>query len=730
MFNKVTKSFQYGQHTVVLETGEIARQSSGAVLVTVEDTVVLATVVAKKDAKSGQDFFPLTVDYIEKTYAAGKIPGGFFKREGKPSEKETLTSRLIDRPLRPLFPEGFYNEVQVIIHVLSCNPEIDPDIPAMIGASAALAISGIPFNGPIGAARVGYIDGQYLVNPTASQLKASQMDLIVAGTEAAVLMVESEAQQLSEEIMLGGVVFGHTQMQAVIGAIHELVRDAGKPDWDWKPAAKNEALIATVTAAAQGPLNAAYQTRQKQERTNQLRQVYSDVHAKLAEEAAAQGTPKPDGVVVDNILFDLEARIVRSQILSGEPRIDGRDTRTVRPISIRMGVLPRVHGSALFTRGETQALVIATLGTKQNEQVIDALMGEYRDRFLMHYNMPPFATGETGRVGTPKRREIGHGRLAKRSLVPLLPNAADFQYTIRLVSEITESNGSSSMASVCGGSLAMLDAGVPVKDLVAGVAMGLILDAGKFAVLTDILGDEDHLGDMDFKVAGTEQGITALQMDIKIQGITKEIMQVALAQARDGRLHILTKMREATQGARTELSAFAPRMLTMKINPEKIRDVIGKGGATIRALTEETGCQIDISDDGTIVVSSADLDRAHEAQRRISELTAEVEVGQVYDGSVLRLLDFGAIVQVLPGRDGLLHISEIANYRIANINDVLKVGQPLRVKVIEADDKGRLRLSVKAIGGIEQQVEGAAPAATEAPAAAPVAPAAPQAPQA
>jgi polyribonucleotide nucleotidyltransferase len=727
MFNKVTKSFQYGQHTVVLETGEIARQSSGAVLVTVEDTVVLATVVAKKDAKSGQDFFPLTVDYIEKTYAAGKIPGGFFKREGKPSEKETLTSRLIDRPLRPLFPEGFYNEVQVIIHVLSCNPEIDPDIPAMIGASAALAISGIPFNGPIGAARVGYIDGQYLVNPTASQLKTSQMDLIVAGTEAAVLMVESEAQQLSEEIMLGGIVFGHTQMQAVIGAIHELVRDAGKPDWDWKPAAKNEALIACVASAAQGPLNAAYQTRQKQERTTQLRQVYSDVHAKLAAEATEQGTPKHDGVVVDNILFDLEARIVRTQILSGEPRIDGRDTRTVRPISIRMGVLPRVHGSALFTRGETQALVIATLGTKQNEQVIDALMGEYRDRFLMHYNMPPFATGETGRVGTPKRREIGHGRLAKRSLVPLLPNAADFQYTIRLVSEITESNGSSSMASVCGGSLAMLDAGVPVKDLVAGVAMGLILDAGKFAVLTDILGDEDHLGDMDFKVAGTEQGITALQMDIKIQGITKEIMQVALAQARDGRLHILTKMREATQGARTELSAFAPRMLTMKINPEKIRDVIGKGGATIRALTEETGCQIDISDDGTIVVSSADLDRAHEAQRRISELTAEVEVGQVYDGSVLRLLDFGAIVQVLPGRDGLLHISEIANYRIANINDVLKVGQPLRVKVIEADDKGRLRLSVKAIGGIEQQTEGAAPAATEAPAAAPEAPAAPQA---
>jgi polyribonucleotide nucleotidyltransferase len=529
------------------------------------------------------------------------------------------------------------------------------------------------------------------------------MDLIVAGTDAAVLMVESEAQQLSEEVMLGGIVFGHNAMQAVIGAINDLVREAGKPEWDWQPAAKNEALIATVTAAAQDALVAAYQTRQKQERTMQLRQVYSSVHAKLGEAAAAQGVSAPDGVTVDNILFDLEAKIVRSQILSGEPRIDGRDTRTVRPIEIRLGVLPRVHGSALFTRGETQALVIATLGTKQNEQIIDALMGEYRDRFLMHYNMPPFATGETGRVGTPKRREIGHGRLAKRSLVPLLPDAQDFQYTIRLVSEITESNGSSSMASVCGGSLAMMDAGVPLKDHVAGVAMGLILNEGKFAVLTDILGDEDHLGDMDFKVAGTENGITALQMDIKIQGITKEIMQVALAQARDGRLHILTKMREAIQNSRGELSAFAPRMLSMKINPEKIRDVIGKGGATIRALTEETGCQIDISDDGTIVISSADLDRAHEAQRRITDLTADVEVGQEYDGSVLRLLDFGAIVQVLPGRDGLLHISEIANYRIANINDVLKVGQALRVKVIEADDKGRLRLSVKAIGGIEQQ---------------------------
>jgi len=714
MFNKVTKSFQYGQHTVVLETGEIARQASGAVLVSIEDTVVLATVVAAKKAKPGQDFFPLTVDYIEKSYAAGRIPGGFFKREGKPSEKETLTSRLIDRPLRPLFPEGFYNDVQVIIHTLSVNPDIDPDIPAMIGASAALAISGIPFNGPIGAARVGRVDGQYVLNPTASQLKTSDLNLVVAGTSNAVLMVESEADQLSEEVMLGGVVYGHEQMQAAIAAINDLVREAGKPEWDWQPAAKNEALIAAVKAVADEGLQAAYQIREKQARTTKLREIYAEVHAKLAEQAASAGNAAPDSVEVDNVLFDLEAALVRGQILNGEPRIDGRDTRTVRPISVRLGVLPRAHGSALFTRGETQALVVATLGTKQDEQIIDALMGEYRDRFMLHYNMPPFATGETGRVGVPKRREIGHGRLAKRALISQLPNHADFQYTIRLVSEITESNGSSSMASVCGGSLAMMDAGVPVKNPVAGVAMGLILEGGKFAVLTDILGDEDHLGDMDFKVAGTENGITALQMDIKIQGITKEIMQVALAQARDGRLHILGKMNEALEGSRTELSAFAPRMLSMKINPEKIRDVIGKGGATIRALTEETGTHIDISDDGSIVISSADLDRAREAERRIKELTADVEVGQVYEGSVLRLLDFGAIVQVLPGRDGLLHISEIANYRIANINDVLKVGQPLRVKVIEADDKGRLRLSVKAIGGIEQQQAGETPT-TEAP---------------
>ncbi|MBV4396040.1 polyribonucleotide nucleotidyltransferase [Advenella alkanexedens] len=701
MFNKVTKSFQYGAHTVVLETGEIARQSSGAVVASMGDTVVLATVVAAKQAKAGQDFFPLTVDYVEKTYSAGRIPGGFFKREGKPSEKETLTSRLIDRPLRPLFPEGFYNDVQVIIHVLSVDPEIDPDIVAMIGASAALSISGIPFNGPIGAARVAYINEQYVLSPTVSQLQDSKMDLVVAGTESAVLMVESEARQLSEEIMLGGVVFGHEQMQVAINAIHELVEEAGKPEWDWEPAPKNEPLIAAVTALATNGLKAAYQIRQKQERSEKLKEVYASVKQTLIDQAAERNEEAPDTVAVENIMFDLEAALVRGQILNGEPRIDGRDTRTVRPISIRLGVLPRTHGSALFTRGETQALVVATLGTKQDEQIIDSVMGEYRDRFMLHYNMPPFATGETGRFGSPKRREIGHGRLAKRALVATLPKHEDFQYTIRVVSEITESNGSSSMASVCGGSLAMMDAGVPVQDHVAGVAMGLIKDGGKFAVLTDILGDEDHLGDMDFKVAGTEKGITALQMDIKIQGITKEIMQVALAQAREGRLHILGKMNEALTGSRTELSSFAPRMLTMKINPDKIRDVIGKGGATIRALTEETGCHIDISDEGDVVISSADLEKAKEAERRIAELTAVVEVGQVYDGTVQRLLDFGGIVQILPGRDGLLHISEIANYRIANINDVLAVGQKVKVKVIEADDRGRLRLSAKALGGLE-----------------------------
>ncbi len=697
MFNKTTKTFQYGAHKVTLETGEIARQATGAVLVSMDDTVVLATVVARTEAKPGQDFFPLTVDYVEKTYAAGRIPGGFFKREGRPSEKETLTSRLIDRPIRPLFPDGFFNEVQVVIHVLSSNPEIDSDIPSMIGASAALSVSGIPFKGPIGAARVGYVDGQYVLNPTASQLKTSALDLVVAGTERAVLMVESEARQLSEETMLGAVVFGHEQMQAAINAIHELVHDAGKPAWDWKPAAKNEALIARIIQIAGAELRAAYEIRSKQARTQKLREINALVDAKLAEDAAASGQPVPDANDVGGIIFDLEAKIVRSQILDGEPRIDGRDTRTVRPIEIRLGVLPRTHGSALFTRGETQALVTATLGTKQDEQIIDALQGEYRERFMLHYNMPPFATGETGRVGAPKRREIGHGRLAKRALIACLPPMEEFQYSMRVVSEITESNGSSSMASVCGGCLALMDAGVPMKAHVAGVAMGLIKEGNKFAVLTDILGDEDHLGDMDFKVAGTVDGVTALQMDIKIEGITKEIMWAALLQAREGRMHILQKMQAAMSGNRTELSAFAPRLIKMKINPEKIRDVIGKGGAVIRALTEETGTQIDIEDDGTVIIASVDLDRGKEAERRIRELTAEVEVGKVYDGTVLRLLDFGAIVQVLPGRDGLLHISQIANERVNAVSDYLKEGQAVKVKVIEADEKGRVRLSMKAV---------------------------------
>jgi len=695
VFNKVTKTFQYGQHQVTLETGEIARQASGAVVVSIEDTVVLATVVARKDAKPGQDFFPLTVDYIEKTYAAGRIPGGFFKREGKPSEKETLTSRLIDRPIRPLFPEGYLNEVQIIVHVLSVNPEIDPDIAAMIASSAALSIAGLPFNGPVGAARVGYIDGQYVLNPTTTQLKSSQLDLVVAGTETAVLMVESEAKQLSEEIMLGAVVFGHEQSKAVINAIHELVREGGKPEVQWAPAPKNEALIARVTELADAKLRSAYQTKDKQARTQQLKTVTSEVNAALAADVAA-GAAAVDSAEVGGILFDLEAKIVRSQILDGEPRIDGRDTRTVRPISIRTGVLPRTHGSALFTRGETQALVIATLGTARDEQKIDALMGEYSDRFMLHYNMPPFATGETGRVGTPKRREIGHGRLAKRALMAALPPAEEFSYSVRLVSEITESNGSSSMASVCGGCLALMDAGVPMQAHVAGIAMGLIKEGNKFAVLTDILGDEDHLGDMDFKVAGTANGITALQMDIKIQGITKEIMQVALEQAKEGRVHILGKMQEAVPAGNVELSDFAPRLITIKINPEKIRDVIGKGGAVIRALTEETGTQIDISDEGVVTIASVDAAAGQEAKRRIEELTASVEVGKVYEGTVLKLLDFGAIVQVLPGKDGLLHISQIANERVNAVADYLKEGQQVRVKVLETDDRGRLKLSMKA----------------------------------
>ncbi|NDC61479.1 MAG: polyribonucleotide nucleotidyltransferase [Betaproteobacteria bacterium] len=692
MFNKVTKTFQWGQHTVTLETGEIARQSSGAVIVNMDDTVVLATVVASKSAKPGQDFFPLTVDYIEKTYAAGKIPGSFFKREAKPSELETLTSRLIDRPLRPLFPDGFYNEVHLVIHTLSLNPEVDADIAAMIGSSAALAVSGIPFNGPIGAARVGYVNGEYVLNPGQTQRIDSQLELVVAGTQDAVLMVESEALQMSEEIMLGAVVFGHEQSRVAINAIHDLVRDAGKPVWEWKAVAKDEILIAKVNALAEVKLADAYQIRNKQSRTQACREAYASVLEALKDEGLEFDTVK-----VESMLFDIEARIVRSQILAGEPRIDGRDTRTVRPIEIRNSVLPRTHGSALFTRGETQALVITTLGTDRDAQRIDALAGEFEDRFMFHYNMPPFATGEVGRMGSTKRREIGHGRLAKRALAACLPSKEEFPYTMRVVSEITESNGSSSMASVCGGCLSLMDAGVPMKAHVAGIAMGLIKEGNRFAVLTDILGDEDHLGDMDFKVAGTTHGITALQMDIKIQGITQEIMQVALAQAKEARMHILGKMQEAMGEAKTEVSNFAPKLFTMKINPEKIRDVIGKGGAVIRALTEETGCQINIEEDGTITIAATDGAKADEAKRRISEITAEVEIGKVYEGPITKILDFGALVNLLPGKDGLLHISQISHERIAKVTDVLAEGQIVRVKVLETDEKGRIKLSMKAL---------------------------------
>ena len=699
IFNKITKTFQWGQNTVTMETGEIARQSTGAVMLDMDGTVVLATVVAKTTGKAGQDFFPLTVDYLEKSYAAGKIPGSFFKREGRPSEFETLTSRLIDRPIRPLFPEGFFNEVHVVVHTLSLNPEVDADIAALIAVSAALSVSGIPFSGPIGAARVGYVNGEYVLNPGQTARKNSIMDLVVAGTESAVLMVESEAQQLSEEIMLGAVVFGHEQGNVAINAIHELVREAGKPLWDWKAPAKDEPLIAKVDELAKDKLVAAYQIRNKQARTQACRTTYSEVMAVLKAEGAAF-----DSVAVEGMLFDIEAKIVRSQILAGEPRIDGRDTRTVRAIEIRNSVLPRTHGSSLFTRGETQALVVTTLGTERDAQRIDALSGDYEDRFMLHYNMPPFATGETGRVGTPKRREIGHGRLAKRALVAVLPSKEEFPYTMRVVSEITESNGSSSMASVCGGCLSLMDAGVPMKAHVAGIAMGLIKDGNRFAVLTDILGDEDHLGDMDFKVAGTTNGITALQMDIKIQGITKEIMQVALAQAKEARMHILGKMTEAMAEAKTEVSTFAPRLFTMKINPEKIRDVIGKGGSVIRALTEETGTQINIDEDGTITIASSDPAKAEEAKRRIEQITAEVEIGKIYEGPVTKILDFGALINLLPGKDGLLHISQIAHERVERVSDYLAEGQIVKVKVMETDEKGRIKLSMKVL--LDRPVQG------------------------
>ncbi|CAG0123431.1 polyribonucleotide nucleotidyltransferase [Rhodocyclaceae bacterium] len=699
------KTIAYGNHQLTLETGEIARQASGAVMVSLDDTVVLVTVVGRKDAKPEQDFFPLTVDYQERTYAAGKIPGGFFRREGRPSEKEILTSRLIDRPLRPLFPEGFYNEVQIVATVMSSDSQIDSDIPSMIGASAALMLAGIPFDGPIGAARVGYLNGEYVLNPTADQLAESKMDLVVAGTAQAVLMVESEAQELSEDIMLGAVMFGHQQMQAVIQAINEMADAVGADAWDWAPATKDEALIAKIAGLAENDLQAAYAVRQKQARTAQVDAIRARVvDALLAEDATLQKNH------LNDLFSALEAKIVRGQILSGEPRIDGRDTRTVRPITIRTGVLPRTHGSVLFTRGETQALVVATLGTARDAQIIDALQGEYSDRFMLHYNFPPYSTGETGRVGTPKRREIGHGRLAKRALVAALPREEEFGYSIRVVSEITESNGSSSMASVCGGCLALMDAGVPFKTHVAGIAMGLIKEGNRFAVLTDILGDEDHLGDMDFKVAGSEQGITALQMDIKINGITRDIMQAALSQAREGRMHILGIMKQAMPQVRADVSEHAPRMIKLKINPEKIRDVIGKGGAVIRALTEETGTTIDIDDEGNVTIASVSSEGGLAAKKRIEDIVAEVEVGKTYEGPVVKLLDFGAIVNIMPGKDGLLHISQISNERINAVSDVLKEGQVVKVKVLEADEKGRLRLSMKALLVMESNE---APAASQ-----------------
>lgn len=705
MFEITKKSIPFGAHTLTLETGEIARQSDAAVIVSYGDTVVLVAVTAKREVKEGQDFFPLTVDYQEKTYAAGRIPGGFFKREGRPSEKETLTARLIDRPLRPLFPDAFYNEVQVVATVLSLDPEIDSDIPAVIGASAALALSGIPFYGPLGAARVGYINGEYVLNPDVSLLKDSALDLVVGATESAVMMVESEAKELSEEVMLGAVVFGHEQMQPVIKAINEMAAEAGKDSWDWTPPEPDTALIEKVAAIAADDINAAFKIKSKGERSSKLDEIKTRVMSTLITEE----TSTLEANKIKDEFFKLEAKTVRSQILNGEPRIDGRDTRTVRPITIRTGVLPRTHGSALFTRGETQALVVATLGTGRDEQIIDALSGEYTDRFMLHYNMPPYATGETGRVGTPKRREIGHGNLAKRALKAVLPKKEDFDYTMRVVSEITESNGSSSMASVCGGCLSLLDAGVPLTAHVAGVAMGLIKEGNRVAVLTDILGDEDHLGDMDFKVAGTDNGVTALQMDIKITGITAQIMQVALAQAKEGRAHILGLMKQAVAGVNTEMSQFAPRIITMKINPDKIRDVIGKGGAVIQALTKETNTSIDIEDDGTVKIACTNADEGAEAQRRIAQITAEVEIGQIYEGPVVKILDFGAVVTLLPGKDGLVHISQIAHERVKAVSDYLKEGDIVKVKVVELDDKGKVRLSMKAL--IDPPAKEEAPAA-------------------
>jgi polyribonucleotide nucleotidyltransferase len=687
------KTFSYGPHTVTLETGELARQADGAVVVSMNETVVLVTAVAHKSAIAGRDFFPLTVNYIEKTYAAGRIPGGFFKREGRPTERETLTSRLIDRPIRPLFPDGFKNEVQVVATVVSLNPDVSADIPAMLGASAALAIAGVPFNGPIGAARVGYRDGKYLLNPTRADQESSQLELVVAGTQDAVLMVESEAAILSEEVMLGAVVFGHEQMQIAIQNIRELANEAGKPRWDWKPAAEDTALVQAVKSHAEQPLSNAYRVTEKQQRYTRIGEIKKEVAAALA----AGESPQFTADAVKNELFRLESHIVRERILAGEPRIDGRDTRTVRPISIRVGALPRAHGSALFTRGETQALVATTLGTTRDSQIIDALEGERREPFMLHYNFPPFSVGETGMMGSPKRREIGHGNLARRGIKAVMPDMTTFPYVIRIVSEILESNGSSSMASVCGSSLSLMDAGVPIKAPVAGVAMGLVLEGTRFQVLTDILGDEDHLGDMDFKVTGTRDGVTALQMDIKVEGITPEIMRVALSQAREGRLHILDVMDQVIRQPRESMSEWAPSIITMKIDPEKIRDVIGKGGAVIRQITEETGTTIDIENDGTVKIASVSGAAGREAQQRVLLITADVEVGHIYEGKVVKLMDFGAFVTILPGRDGLVHISQISDERVERVSDKLKEGDQVRVKVLEVDRQGRIRLSMRSV---------------------------------
>jgi polyribonucleotide nucleotidyltransferase len=686
-----TVSFPYGPNTVTIETGELARQAEGAVKVSMGDTVVLVTACAAKQAVPGRDFFPLTVNYVEKTYAAGRIPGGFFKREGRPTEKETLTSRLIDRPLRPLFPDGFYNDVQVVATVISLDPELDADIPSLIGASAALALSGLPFNGPVGAARVGYKDGQYLLNPTAKQLAESDLHLVVAGTEAAVLMVESEAKGLSEEVMLGSVVFGHQQMQAAVKAIKELVAKAGKPRWQWEPPAANAELASALALHAQAALSQAYSITDKKTRAARLQEIKGQTLTMLT----AGETPKFTKDQVETELFKLESNIVRQRVLNGEPRIDGRDHQTVRPITVKVGVLPRTHGSALFTRGETQALVVTTLGTTRDAQIIDALEGERREPFMLHYNFPPFSVGETGMMGSPKRREIGHGNLARRGVNAMMPDMTKFPYVIRVVSEILESNGSSSMASVCGTSLSLMDAGVPIKAPVAGVAMGLVLEGGRFKVLTDILGDEDHLGDMDFKVAGTKDGVTALQMDIKVEGVTPEIMRIALDQARAGRLHILAEMNKVISKPRETMSEWAPSIITIKIDAEKIRDVIGKGGAVIRQITEETGTTIDIESDGTVKIASVSGQAGREAQRRIELITADVEVGRIYEGKVVRLMDFGAFVTILPGRDGLVHISQISDERVERVSDKLKEGDVIRVKVLEVDRQGRIRLSMR-----------------------------------